>query len=96
MELFNEKSKIWIKCYKIIAMVLFFLFVGLGVIGGICDCFALDPFDVGLGGDDDGLLDLLVWLIIGGGFGFLQLVSNMLIIQLLNNIQIIRKKLEKM
>ena len=96
MNLFNERSKIWIKCYKIIAIVLFFIFAGLGLIGGICDCFGIDPFDIGLGGDDDGLLDLLVWIIVGGGFAFFQLVSNMLIIQLLNNIQIIRKKVEKM
>ena len=96
MNFFNEKSKIWIKCYKIITIVFFFIFVSIGLIGGICDCFALNILDVGLGGDDDGLLDLLVWLVSGCALGFIELVSNMLIILLLNNIQIIRKKLEKM
>jgi hypothetical protein len=35
-----------------------------------------------------------VWVLIGGIVGFWQLVPNMLIIQFLNNIQIIREKIE--
>ena len=90
--MFDEKNGKWIKIYKKITVVLFWLFVALGV-------FAF--FDNWLGGEFfnsnyfgyflDGILLLAVFICVG----YVQLVSNMLIIQFLNNVQIIREKIEK-
>ena len=92
--MFDEKSTKWIKIYKGIVVAIFWIFVVGGVIGGIGDCSS-EFLDLGLGGDDDGILDLLVWVVGLGGIGFIQLVTNMLVIQLLNNVQIIREKIER-
>lgn len=91
--MFNEKSGMWIKIYKIIAIVLFFAIATFGFIAGIGDASA-GILDIGMGGDDDGFLDFFVWTVLGGFVGFGQLVFNMLVIQLLNNVQTIRIKLE--
>ena len=89
MSFFDEKSDKWLKFFKITTIALFFLFLAVGVLGGLGDATA-EFMDAGLGGDDDGLLDFLVWVILFGGAGFIILVANMLIIQLLNNVQMIR------
>ena len=91
--MFDEKSTKWIKIYRGITIVIFWICVVGGLLGGIGDATA-GFLDFGLGGDDDGFLDLIVWVLGIGGFGCIQLVVNMLIIQLLNNVQIIREKIE--
>ena len=90
--IFNEKNKIWIQIYKIVAVALFFVFVLFGLIAGIGD-FTSEFLDLDLGGDT--IFDILVWLIVSSIFGFIQLVCNMLIIQLLNNVQLIREAIDK-
>ena len=92
--MFDEKSSRWIRIYRGVTIAIFFVFAAFGLIAGIGDASA-EFMDIGIGGDDDGFLDFIVWLIIGGGIGFIQLVVNMLVIQLLNNVQIIRENLEK-
>lgn len=88
--MFDETSGKWIKIFKGYAVAKFWLYV----IAGAIMCF------VGWSGElrwiDDGFLDGIIWL--AGGFllAYVQLVVNMLIIQLLNNIQIIREKVEAM
>lgn len=91
--MFNEKSSAWIQIYKVIAIILFFGLVALGVIGGMGDA-TTEFLDLGLGGDDDGGMDFLAWVLICGGSGFILLTANMLVIQLLNNVQLIREHLE--
>ena len=91
--MFDERSEKWIRIYKGITVAFFWICVVGGVLGGIGDATA-SFLDFGLGGDDDGFLDLIVWVLGIGGFGCIQLVANMLIIQLLNNVQIIREKIE--
>ncbi|MBQ9858204.1 MAG: hypothetical protein IJO77_04310 [Oscillospiraceae bacterium] len=91
--MFNEKSNGWINIYHGVVITLFILIISFGVIGAFGDASA-EFLDIGLGGDDDGILDFMVWILISGIMGVVYLVTNMLIIQLLNNIQIIREKME--
>lgn len=92
---FDEKDRKWIRWYKVVAIALFFIYALFGLIAGIGDSSA-EYLDIGIGGDDDGFLDFILWVLIFGGIGYVQLVANMLIIQLLNNVQLIREKIEKM
>ncbi len=89
--MFNEKNCIWIKIYKIITISTFFAIITFGVIAGIGDA-TCEFLDLDLGGDT--ILDFVVWVLASGVVGIIQLVSNMLLIQLLNNVQIIREKAE--
>ena len=88
MVMFNEKSSIWIKIYKTITLIIFWLYVLAGVV----------MFLMGLEGSlwwiDGGIIDGIIGL--AGSFiaGYITLVVNMLIIQFLNNVQLIREKLE--
>ncbi len=88
MVMFNEKSSIWIKIYKTITLIIFWLYVLAGVV----------MFFMGLDGSlwwiDGGIIDGIIGL--AGSFiaGYITLVVNMLIIQFLNNVQLIREKLE--
>ena len=88
MIMFNEKSSIWIKIYKTITLIIFWLYVLAGVV----------MFLMGLDGSlwwiDGGIIDGIIGL--AGSFiaGYITLVVNMLIIQFLNNVQLIREKLE--
>jgi hypothetical protein len=91
--MFDEKSGTWIKIYKVLAILMFFGFIALGIWAGIGDSSS-SFLDIGLGGDDDGFRDFIMWVLVGGIVGFCQLVTNMLIIQFLNNVQIIREKME--
>lgn len=92
--LFNERSSQWIKIYKYIVVALFWIYIFIATLFGIGDASAtFMDFDIG---GDDGFLDFILWVIIGGGAAFIQLVVNMLVIQFLNNVQLIREKIEKM
>ena len=93
--MFDVKSDCWIRFYKTLTIILFFLFVVFGIVAGIGDCSS-EYLDIGIGGDDDGFLDLFVWILSGSFLGFSQLVANMLIIQLLNNVQLIREQVEQL
>ena len=92
--MFDEKKCCWIKIYKAIIITLFFCAIIFGIVAGIGDASS-KYLDIGIGGDDDGFLDFIVWVIASGFIGFIQLTANMLVLQLLNNIQIIRERLEK-
>ena len=72
---------------------MFFCAIIFGIVAGIGDA-SCEYLDIGIGGDD-GFLDFIVWVIASGFIGFIQLTANMLVLQLLNNIQIIRERLEK-
>ena len=86
--MFDERSEKWIKIYKNITVLMFWLYVAAGVI----------LFFMGLSGEidllDGGFIDGLLGLAAGVGVGYITLVVNMLVIQLLNNVQIIREKIE--
>lgn len=90
--MFDEKSCKWIHFYKVITIVTFFAFIVFGIIAGIGDA-SCEFLDKDLGGDT--FFDFVIWVLAGGAVGFIQLAFNMLVIQLLNNVQIIREKLEK-
>ena len=85
--MFNENSGKWIGLYKGFTIVMFWLYVAAAVVMCI-----LGWTDV-LWWTDSAFLDGLICLVGGLLVAFGQLVVNMLIIQLLNNVQIIRKKL---
>lgn len=88
--MFDERSEKWIRIYKGITVAAFWIYIIFGVIAGIGDCSA-EYLDIGIGGDDDGFLDFIVWVLAGGIVGYVQLVANMLVIQFLNNVQTIRE-----
>ena len=90
--MFDEKNSRWIKIYKKITIITFFAFIIFGVIAGIGDVTS-EFLDFDLGGDT--FFDVIVWVLACGAVGFIQLTFNMLVIQLLNNVQIIREKAEK-
>ena len=94
--MFNEKSSKWIRIFKVITIALFFCFIIAGLLLGLDDGYCVFDFElcnVEIVGSEFGCL--MVWLLIGIAAAFIQLVVNMLIIQLLNNVQTIREKLEK-
>lgn len=87
--MFNEKSSKWIGFFKCYTIVMFWLCI----VADVIMCF------VGWSGvlwwTESDFIDGLICLIGGVFVTFVQLVLNMLIIQLLNNIQIIRENIEK-
>ena len=89
--MFNEKSTQWIGIYKVLTVLAFWFFIVLGLVAGIGD-YSCAFLDIDIGGDT--FFDVILWVIIGAIVAFAQLVANMLIIQLLNNVQIIREKIE--
>ena len=91
--MFDEKKDIWITIYKYLVIAIFCACIIFGIIAGVSDSNA-GRYDVGIGGDDDGFCDFIVWVLIGGVVGFAHLFVNMVVIQFLNNVQIIRKKIE--
>ena len=92
----DEKSQGWINAFKTVTICLFIIFLLGGLIGGLADAGGSGgALDLGLGGDDDGFADFIMWIIPCWVIGIIQLVVNMLLVQLLNNIQIIRMKIEK-
>ena len=80
---FDEKSDKWILYFKYISITIFFLCV---IYGGLAITSKLLHID----GIEGIILYGFLILIIG----FINLVVSMLFIQLLNNVQIIRKSLE--
>ena len=80
--LFDAGSDRWIRILRCLSIVEFFLFI----LAGIGICIALMVVEEWIGA---------LGALVGGCLvGFLQLVLSMLVIQLLNNVQAIRKKLE--
>lgn len=92
--MFDETNDKWIKIYKAITIILFFGILLFSLVAGIGDASS-DFLDIGIGGDDDGFFDFIVWILVGAVVGTIHLVVNMLLIQLFNNIQIIREKVGK-
>ena len=86
--MFDERSEKWIKIYKNITVIMFWLYVAAGV------AMFFMGLDGWFGWLDDGFLDGLIGLAAGVGVGYITLVVNMLVIQFLNNVQIIREKIE--
>ena len=79
--MFNEKSPIWIKIFKVIVIVLFFVCLLSGVIMTAAEVF------------DDELS--FVGLLIGVAAAFVELCVGMLAINYLSNVQRIREILEE-
>jgi len=79
--MFNEKSPIWIKIFKVIVIVLFFVCLLSGVIMTAAEVF------------DDELA--FVGLLIGVAAAFVELCVGMLAINYLSNVQRIREILEE-
>ena len=100
--MFDEKSCKWIQIYKVLTIIIFLVIIAFGIIAGFGDGSTLfldaDPwpfyrsdileyyFELG---------DFIIWVLASGVVGIIQLASNMIVIQFLNNVQIIREKLEK-
>ena len=99
--MFDEKSCKWIQIYKVLTVIIFLVIIAFGIIAGFGDGTTLfldeDPWPGNDGILDDyfELGDFIIWILASGIVGFIQLVSNMLVIQFLNNVQIIREKVEK-
>ena len=86
--MFDEKSPKWIKIYTGFTKVMFWLYI----VAGAFMCFAGWVGELDL--IDEGFIDGLVAMICFGLVAFVHLTVNMLIIQFLNNVQLIREKLE--
>ena len=80
--MFDENSEAWIRIYKSITVVLFWIFNISGLVAGIV-----------VGGSN--FIVCIMLLLAGVFLACIQLVVNMLVIQFLNNVQIIRKKIEQ-
>lgn len=94
-DLFDEQNGRWLKFYKGITITVFFIIAVLGLIAGIDDMTGfIDVFDVDIV-DRDEFVDFMAWVLIGEATAFCYLVVNMLVIQLLQNVQAIRKSLER-
>ncbi len=88
--MFNEKSTKWIKTLKTFTIVMFFVFLLAALVLSIISWSGAELlFD-----DAAAFFEGLIFLGIGAFVAISQLVINMLIIQLLNNVQIIREKIE--
>ncbi|MBQ9993386.1 MAG: hypothetical protein IJP17_01575 [Clostridia bacterium] len=82
--MFDENSNVWIRIYKGVAIFSFCLLTLTGIIiGGISTAESEIPF-----------ISFILYTLGGAFFGFVQLVCNMLIINLLNNVQVIRESIE--
>ena len=86
--LFDEKSKMWITILKNYTIMMYWIYIIAAVvmtIGGWCGWYWWI---------DGGFLDGIICLAGGVFMAYAQLVVNMLLIQFLNNVQIIREKIE--
>ena len=90
-KMFNERSAVWIKILKIIVVATFCITVLAGIVFGISDmtCGFNDADIIG----DDGLGDLLIWIIIFGISAVIELTVGMLVVNFLTNVQDIREKI---
>ena len=88
--MFDEKSGKWIQIFKGYTKVMFWAYIAMGVV----------LFFAGLAGElywiDGEFIDGIAGLLCGAFAAFVHLVVHMLIIQFLNNVQVIREKLEQM
>ena len=79
--MFNEKSGIWIKIYKVAIIVLLFVcIIGGFIIGSTTHSIGLAYLGCVRG---------------GVGMGFIQYVLGMILINFLSNVQSIREHIEK-
>ena len=85
--MFNEKGNRWLKLFKIYTIVMFWIYVAGAVVMCICGwsdvLWWISPF-----------LDGIICLTGGSLVAAAHLISNMLIMQFLNNVQIIRERVE--
>lgn len=88
--LLNEKSQLCIAIYKGFTKAMFFLYL----LVAFFFCILAWSSNVFLTGSP--FLDGIIFLVGGLIIAVVHAVVNMLIIQFLNNVQIIRKKIEKM
>ena len=86
----DERSSVWVKLFKIYTLIITWLFA-LATL--IC---AIAGLTEGICITEEPALDGLILLVGGAIITVSQLLGNMLIIQLLNNVLIIRDKVEKM
>ena len=89
--MFNEKSQKWIKIYKKITIVAFWCWIAVGLFAAM-DCWWYITGLLNIRGDNDFLVGVLL-LLCGLVVGYIQLVTNMAIIQLLSDVRLIRDKL---
>ena len=60
----DEKSQGWINAFKTVTICLFIIFLLGGLIGGLADAGGSGgALDLGLGGDDDGFADFIMWIL---------------------------------
>lgn len=90
---FDERSPRWIRIYRGITIALFFIFAAAGFIFGIVD--AADDITPLAWSLEPRFWAFPIWTVIGVLVGYIQLVCNMLIIQLLDNVKAIRTMMEK-
>ena len=88
--MFNERSQIWIRIFKTVVVVIFFIFALAAVVFGISDvtCGFIDVDIIG----DDGLGDFFVWIVILGIPAVMDLSVGMLMVNFFTNVQDIRQK----
>lgn len=90
--MFDERSDKWIKIFKGYTVVMFWLYMIAGIVLGIlCLSGELELIDRGSEGAE--VVGFIICLVGGFFLAYAKLVVNMLIIQFLNNVQIIRKKM---
>ena len=89
--MFDEKNTKWLRYYKRAIVISFWSLLVGGVLLGIFDFTAVIDIFI-----EDSIGELFLWSIGCGIAAFAQLTCGMLILQLLNNIQIIRQRIEKL
>ena len=87
--MFDEKSTKWLSIYKVYIIVSCWVLLLGGVLLGILDVTTVVDIIY-----EDGL-DLVLWPVVGALDAFVQLVCGMLVLNFLNDVQIIREKIEK-
>ncbi|NMA23631.1 MAG: hypothetical protein GX938_09040 [Spirochaetales bacterium] len=90
--MFDKKSYKWIDIYRGIVIAFLWIYIAAGVYAFIDNQWIGDIFDIYIAGGY--FIGSTLLLFAGFAIGYVQLVANMLIIQLLNNVQIIREKIE--
>ena len=91
--MFDERNEKWIKIYKGVTVTFFWLWIAFGVVAFSDNLWFANIFCFELGYNGyflGGVVLMLASFIIG----YIQLVTNMLVIQFLNNIQTIRDRIE--
>lgn len=88
--MFNEKNPIWIKIYKIAIIVTFVACLVTAIVLPICSFNDAELLMC----DDYAEIEALILFVAGVITAFATLASNMIILQFLNNVQVIREKLD--